>query len=203
MKRLICAAAAAALLAGPARAAVVIDFDSLAAPGFMVNVVDGYVEDGLAFNSSQPGYLFSWGSDQAFNADPGGAVMSVIGGNLDLVVTAAAGGTFDLISFDLSTGFNEKKGSVPFTYTDSLGVTHASSLKLDDKAGLETITFNLAGITRFTLKAAPPKMFQVDNVVVDFPVSAAPEPGAWALMVAGFGLAGAALRRRRLMTANA
>ena len=31
--------------------------------------------------------------------------------------------------------------------------------------------------------------------------SAAPEPAAWTLMIAGFGLAGAALRRRRSLAA--
>lgn len=35
--------------------------------------------------------------------------------------------------------------------------------------------------------------FEVDNLAV----SAVPEPGAWALMIGGFGLTGAALRRRR------
>jgi len=35
----------------------------------------------------------------------------------------------------------------------------------------------------------------------DFAASAAPEPAAWALMIGGFGLAGAALRRRRAPTA--
>lgn len=35
--------------------------------------------------------------------------------------------------------------------------------------------------------------FEVDNLAV----SAVPEPGAWALMISGFGLMGAALRRRR------
>ncbi|HET6971778.1 MAG TPA: PEPxxWA-CTERM sorting domain-containing protein, partial [Phenylobacterium sp.] len=34
-------------------------------------------------------------------------------------------------------------------------------------------------------------------------LSAAPEPAAWALMLAGFGLLGAALRRRRAATAMA
>ncbi|PZQ42179.1 MAG: hypothetical protein DI570_29865, partial [Phenylobacterium zucineum] len=36
-----------------------------------------------------------------------------------------------------------------------------------------------------------------------FGTGAIPEPGTWALMIAGFGLAGAALRRRRAQTAFA
>ncbi len=39
------------------------------------------------------------------------------------------------------------------------------------------------------------------RVVGDSPVSAAPEPAAWALLLAGFGLAGGALRRARRVTA--
>lgn len=39
--------------------------------------------------------------------------------------------------------------------------------------------------------------FEIDNLAVSA-VSAVPEPGAWALMITGFGLAGAALRRRRV-----
>jgi hypothetical protein len=38
---------------------------------------------------------------------------------------------------------------------------------------------------------------QVTVAVTQIPTSAAPEPGVWALMMAGVGLAGAALRRRR------
>lgn len=38
----------------------------------------------------------------------------------------------------------------------------------------------------------------IDNILVSVTsVSAVPEPGSWALMIAGFGLAGIALRRRR------
>ena len=35
------------------------------------------------------------------------------------------------------------------------------------------------------------------------PAAAAPEPAAWALMIAGFGFAGGALRRRRAGAASA
>ena len=38
-------------------------------------------------------------------------------------------------------------------------------------------------------------------LVDDFRMKAVPEPSTWALMIAGFGLAGAALRRRRLAAA--
>ena len=41
------------------------------------------------------------------------------------------------------------------------------------------------------------------NERVDFNVAAAPEPGTWALMMAGVGLAGAALRRRKTVGALA
>jgi hypothetical protein len=41
-----------------------------------------------------------------------------------------------------------------------------------------------------------------DTNILDFPASSgAPEPASWALMIGGFGLAGAALRRRRAVAA--
>lgn len=40
-----------------------------------------------------------------------------------------------------------------------------------------------------------------DHITLDLANSAAPEPAAWALMIAGFGLAGATLRRRRALAA--
>jgi hypothetical protein len=41
----------------------------------------------------------------------------------------------------------------------------------------------------------------LDALQIISPAGAAPEPGAWALMLGGFGLAGAALRRRRALAA--
>ena len=44
--------------------------------------------------------------------------------------------------------------------------------------------------------------FTADNThSVDVTISTVPEPATWAIMIAGFGLAGGALRRRRLATA--
>jgi microcystin-dependent protein len=42
---------------------------------------------------------------------------------------------------------------------------------------------------------------QMPEHVHALPDTAVPEPGTWALMIGGFGLAGAALRRRRAATA--
>jgi hypothetical protein len=198
--RLIAAAAglAAALAAPSAQAATVVDFSPLiGSDPYYTQVADGYSEGGLVFNSSTRGYLFSWGPTSGFNPDPTGRALSVSGANMDLIVTAANGGVFDLISLDLTGGFNGKGGVAPFTWTDATGA-HSQNLAMDQVVGLQTFVFNLKGLTQFTLKALPPKIFQVDNIVVDFPAaSAVPEPSAWALMIAGFGLTGAALRRSR------
>ena len=42
----------------------------------------------------------------------------------------------------------------------------------------------------------------ISDTFSTFGVAGAPEPATWALMVGGFGLAGAGLRRRRAMAVN-
>lgn len=201
MKRLLFAALlAAGLSVQPAHAAVVT-FTPIAAEGY-AQVADGYQEGGLSFSSSVPGYMFTWGKNDAFNPDKGGATLSLATVNVSLVVTAADGGLFDLAGFDLTTGFNGAGGAVPFTWTDAGGL-HASTLALDDLKGLQTFSLNLKGLSQFTLRSTAPKMFQVDNIVASPVVSAVPEPATWAMMILGFGLAGSALRRARAQGAAA
>ena len=45
--------------------------------------------------------------------------------------------------------------------------------------------------------------FELDNIAGVLGVAAVPEPGTWALMIGGFGLMGAHLRRRRAAAAKA
>jgi hypothetical protein len=59
-----------------------------------------------------------------------------------------------------------------------------------------TVEFvNLAGVAFGGSTYAPVK------ITVDSVAAAAPEPAAWALMIGGFGMAGATLRRRRALNA--
>lgn len=52
-------------------------------------------------------------------------------------------------------------------------------------------------ITAVTLTAATTTLVYIDEMTFgDAAVAAVPEPASWAMMIAGFGLAGAALRRR-------
>ena len=57
--------------------------------------------------------------------------------------------------------------------------------------------FSSTLVTRVDLLASSDSDFAVDNIIVNAPTPAAPEPNTWALMMAGVGLAGAALRRWR------
>jgi hypothetical protein len=50
---------------------------------------------------------------------------------------------------------------------------------------------------RGVLRPNPPSVYNLPFVVEGEAVAPVPEPAAWALMIAGFGLAGAALRSRR------
>lgn len=74
-----------------------------------------------------------------------------------------------------------------WTYTSSIllsqGALYWSTVVVGD--GARAAQFNVANLTSAQLT----------------PPSAAPEPAAWALMIGGFGLAGAALRRRRALAA--
>lgn len=91
------------------------------------------------------------------------------------------------------------EGLTGFDFLSSLGFSDGPVMggpDLSDGPGALTgIRFKPAtfGIPRF-----------VDGVLVfDTSVSAAPEPATWAIMILGFGVVGTALRRRRVLGANA
>ena len=197
LKTLKCAAAAGMLaLAGTAGAAT-ITFDSLTNPGIWQYTTDTYVEQGFAFAATVPsnGYsLYSYGLQSPFNADATGATLrQFYAGDYGFVVSSAGGGTFSLNSFDLADAFNDGEGgTVRFSYTDAAGV-HSEKLALDNQVGLQTFTFDLSGLTSFSLWN---NNFQIDNVNVQAQPLAVPEPATYGMLLAGIA-ALVAVRRRK------
>jgi hypothetical protein len=70
----------------------------------------------------------------------------------------------------------------------------------------EALAFaNAPGLGKFTLTTATTMKFWIPDAIffldndggVSFSLTAVPEPASWALMIGGFGLTGAVLRRRR------
>jgi hypothetical protein len=100
-------------------------------------------------------------------------------------------GTVTLNAFDLSGNL---LGSV--TDTDNKPLGQGPVLEFD-MAGIHSVSFSgTSGTVGFD-------NFEFDPVVTATVTASVPEPAGWALMIAGFGLAGAALRRRRTAAATA
>jgi hypothetical protein len=168
-----------------------------------------FSEGEYAFGNSgtffgSPGDFQSWASNSPFNDDPGGATVGdrdagTAGAN---IVTNSVTTIFSVLSVDVGDAFNgafgNQTGSIVFGGLDIHGnpIT-TETFTLTGAPGLTTITLGSAftNIAEFQWTGSA----QIDNLVVnDARVTAGvPEPASWALMIAGFGLAGAALRQRK------
>ena len=108
--------------------------------------------------------------------------------------TFADAGTYS-VSFDLAN-FQGTFSSVDFGFTSLLtNVGHG---------GFAHYSFTVAVAANSTLHFAfrnPPSYYFLDNVVVELAGTTVPEPADWAMLIAGFGLTGTAMRRRRVALA--
>lgn len=142
------------------------------------------------------------GVDQGAASGTFGAYFGAVGSPTQLSQTLAtvAGGLYTL-SFDLEANSGGNLFAVNFGGPDLLtlqntagfGYTHYS---YDfTAAGSDTLTFWLQH---------DPAYWHLDNVsVVESVGGAVPEPATWAMLIAGFGLMGVAMRRRRALAATA
>ncbi|MBL8553104.1 MAG: PEPxxWA-CTERM sorting domain-containing protein [Phenylobacterium sp.] len=189
---------ATTLVATPAAAdAVLIDFEEV---GVENSVFPYYTQQGF----QTQGYDFSDNSDvvdvdyYVHGTGHSGqfAVLNDYTGPIDLI--KVGGGTFTLTSFWFRNwGVNDTfEGSV----TGYLGNDVVGSANLSFSNNWTFAAANFASVDRVTFSGNSFMLF--DDISIDGGVSTAvPEPGAWALMILGFGAAGAALRRRRLVAA--
>lgn len=197
--------ALAALLAGVSfqAHAVVVDFNSLATvtTNPYLTVIRPYLEDGFrltTISSMGGGGLLYTTTDKNANwtGSPGvySGVVTNYGSSFQL--DRVDGGTFDLISMD-AAAFSSHGGYRQFNvygYPSVGSYVHQYTYLDDTTTTLETITFNNAfsGLTKIVFSSV---YAQVDNI--NLSVAPVPEADTYALILAGLGLVGIAVRRRR------
>lgn len=163
-----------------------------------LRLADGYVpvDGGLNYWPDS----FS-GSSAAYVEDPSQTTRGAVA----LFVNNLGGGYITLISADFG-GWPDAAVDIGWELFTIAGTISTGSVTTNPTA-LTTVNFNVtAGYNQPIALIFGPDAYNggVQNIVFRFdstlPTSGAvPEPGAWALLIAGFGLAGASLRRRRCL----
>jgi len=118
------------------------------------------------------------------------------------VITSMAIGSLDIVSIDAArVAATDPWMSFFFYATTAEGYrvfAEFSFNQLDQSvspnAGIRLVENNFGGVNRSEARARPAVFTTLQHDVIIPPL--VPEPASWALMVAGFGLAGAALRSR-------
>lgn len=159
-----------------------------------LRLADGYVpvDGGLNYWPDS----FS-GSSVAYVEDSSGTTRGAVA----LFNNNVAGGYITLVSADFG-GYPDAAVDIGWELYSTTGTISTGSVTTNPTA-LTTVNFNVtAGYNQPIVLIFGPDAYNggVQNIVFRFDSTlpgAVPEPGAWALLIAGFGLAGASLRRRR------
>jgi hypothetical protein len=199
-----------ALLAASAvpAAAITLTFDQLAHDtpdrlyGPSTGAIDtrfDFVEQGFAIGVS-PAPVIVWGRNDVRNAGQGGATLTNLDGRARFGVLRVGGGSFTLNSIAVASFYNGSQSETgfgnSFTVRFNSDLTTDQVFTIDALPGFQTFTFNRTGVSTFQIFNT---YAQLDNFVIDQApaVGGIPEPAIWALLIAGFGLTGASMRRRR------
>lgn len=195
------AGAALALSTAVGAQAAVITFESAPEGVFAFG---GYSEAGFRYEVESGGFYVNVngnpGHDLEGYANGGGGALSITSEDSPLF-------TFDALDFWAYSPGQQGPWTLSVTGWRDGDVLGVDDFVVDGSSGIDWTFFgaeNLAGLKldrlSFELDAGGGYWEAVDNIRLTS-VSAIPEPGVWALMIAGFGLAGAALRRNRASVA--
>lgn len=193
--RLGAAMALAFTLAGTASADIVTFEDQKA---FYCNTTGSNSSGGLNYTVGYADCYYSPDQPADFPTRLSSTVMA--SGYGDTVFTRAGGGVFDLFSVDLAFGPFSHSGleSDTTTVTGTLFGGGTVSTVLTVGYPFQTYQLDWKQLTSvsFGQLANTSEYLAFDNIVYN----AIPEPASWAMMVSGFGLAGAMMRRQRRRT---
>jgi hypothetical protein len=179
-----------------APAAATLTFDDVAPLGGCSGPGTAVVYRGLSFTGTGDctGVWSTAGSGRADNGTP--ALMVSRG---DLTIRRADGGVFTLSQFDIGLSWNSTFTQGGLFLIAAQTVVPGSgfgggSWRFEE--AFDTIRFGDALLRSVTFAFSTDGLTAVDNIA-----STVPEPASWATLIAGFGVVGAAARRRRV-TAN-
>ncbi len=177
--------------------AVTIDFNDKVAGQSITNEYAGL---GVTFSTDSGGSTFNAAISTFFP----------FAGTPDPALTNSRDGRGDRQKF-LNIDFSSAANGVSFLYNNYGGLFIAGSVKSyagatlletlsvpnDSGFSLKPVVFSLNGITRITIEQPTDTwLFAMDDLTYSLSNTGVPEPAAWAMMLAGFGLVGGAMRRR-------
>jgi hypothetical protein len=193
--------AATLTVAAPASAAV-IDFEN-SGSDFLDQLPSSWDYQGFTFQTTFVHYSTSNDYTQVFGGASNGT-RHYINGFSDTVLSRTDGGAFSIASLDLGLAdYTDNNADVTLTGTLSGGGTVSATFSLAKAFSSLTLSGfdNLSSLT-FSQPTGTQGYIALDNI--DYSAAGpggVPEPANWMLMIGGFGIAGAAMRRRRMVAA--
>ena len=204
-------------LAASAEATTVLNFDQTRGRNGDTGYVQGdYEEKGFTLTADEctdsDNTCFVTSGSFANSIDKNGAALVTQVNPATVTVLNDNGSPFLLNSLVVAdyygnySGLGQATDTIRFTFSFADGTSSMAMYSIANTPGQfvtpNLLTFNLAPLSAFSFLPLGGAQIQFDNITLGAP-AAVPEASVWAMMIAGFGLSGAAMRRRRRAAAFA